>query len=81
MNYTGYISMVKTSLSSCHHFGFKITNIGIFRFLKNCFRWKLGPKSTQKSIFYERSTRPFVETVSQYIVRPEGALHWIDFYG
>ena len=46
MNYTGYISMAKTSISS-HNFGFKITQTSVFvDFLKNCFRWKLEPKST-----------------------------------
>ena len=121
--YTGSISVVKTSISGWHYFGFKITqtslfvdflktfsdgnwslkvhkndqllcgkchptyseatgcklhwvdfcgsnkhptllpfliqnctNIGIFKFLRNCFRWKLELKSAQKSKYYEQST-------------------------
>ena len=57
MQYTGLISVVKTSIPGWHHFGSKFyTNIGTFKFLENCSRWKLEPKGTQKSMFYELST-------------------------
>ena len=35
MNYTGYISMVKTSISGCYYFEFKIAQTSVFlNFLK-----------------------------------------------
>ena len=57
MNYTGYISMVETNISGCCHIEFKIALTSVFlNFLKTLSDGNWMPKSTQKSMFYERSS-------------------------
>ena len=42
INYTGYISMVKTSISSCCHFEFKITQTSVFLNFLKLFQMETG---------------------------------------
>ena len=81
MNYTGYISMVKSSISGCYHFKFKITQRSVFlNFLKTVSdgNWSLN---VHKNQCFMNDQLPGVQNVSKYILRSQDELHWVDFFG
>ena len=81
MNYTGYISMAKTSISGWHHFGFKITQTSVFvDFLKTVSdgNWNLKVHKNQCFMNDQLLCGKCQPTYSE----ARGCkLHWVDFCG
>ena len=81
MNYTGYISMAKTNILCCCHFEFNIAQTSVFlNFLKTVPGENWSLKVLKNQCFINR-INSCVENVSQYTLRPQNELHWVDFYG
>ena len=80
MNYTGYISMVKISISGCCYFEFKIAQTSVFlNFLKTVPDGSWSPKGHKNQCFM--NDQLLCGNVSQYTLRPQVEIQWVDFYG
>ena len=73
--------MVKTSISGCCHFKFKITQTSVFsNFLKTVSdgNWNI---KVHKSQCFIKDQLLCGKCQPIYILRRQGELHWVDFYG
>ena len=82
MQYTGLISVVKTSFPVWHHFGLKITQTSVFLdFLKTVSDGNRDLKVHKNQCFMNDQLLCGKCQPIKYILRPQDELHWLDFFG
>ena len=82
MNYTGYISIVETSISNWDHFGFKITQTSVFLDFLNTVsagNWSLKVHKNQCFINDQLLCGKCQPIYT--VLRPQDELHYVDFFG